>query len=398
MSNPLQEVKDLRERAAAEEKAGRFLAAADACDLLAKAWLRASGLALTQGEQQYRIELAKAAKEKAGQLRGMAEKEPVAVGGSAPAGKPSGTRGLSHRDEDKGAQGGRAAETQTETEGEIPESEFLVAEKPTETLDDIMGMAEAKQAVQDFLDIIKDPEGARKFNLKASSGLLLYGPPGNGKTMFGKAIANHVDAPFYYASGATIRSKYVGESSQRLHALFQYARKKEMAVIFFDEIETLIPKRGENTHPADAQIVTQFLQEVGGFVGGANRIMLLGATNCPWDIDYAAFRTGRFDLKIFIGAPDAEARLGMLQRAFKGVELEPAVDLGAWAMRLENYTGSDIAGLAEIARKAAFRRYRADHSEQSVRESDMEDALKQVTKSITPELMQKFEEFAKSRE
>ena len=143
--------------------------------------------------------------------------------------------------------------------------------------------------------------------------------------------------------------------------------------------------------------MTQFLQEVGGFVDNDTKIFLLAATNCPWDIDDAAFRTGRFDLKIFIGAPDEEARLGMLRRAFKGVELAPGVDLGKWARRLELYTGSDITGLAEQARKTAYRRYRSDPSDTAVRESDLEDALGQITRSITPELLKKYEDFAKSR-
>ena len=125
--------------------------------------------------------------------------------------------------------------------------------------------------------------------------------------------------------------------------------------------------------------------------------MLLGATNKPWDIDEAVFRTGRFDLKIFSGAPDLEARLGMLQRAFKGVKLDSGLDLEVWAKRLEDYTGSDIAGIAKEARKAAYRRYRSDHADECIRESDLEDALKMITKSITSKMMQEFADFAKSR-
>ena len=399
MNELLRQAMACRERAEALRAEKKWAEAAAAYEALAKAWIAAAGVATgaaarveRQAESDRALEMAKKCLAKADRTAKTGTGG-TRMGGSPLPRKPNDGSGDDFDDADD-----EEDVDQPAAEGDgPPESEFLVADKPTETLDDIMGMAAAKREVEDFLDIISDPEGAKKFNLRASSGLLLYGPPGNGKTMFGKAIANRVEAPFYYASGATIRSKWVGESSQRLHALFQYARKNPIAVIFFDEIETLIPKRKENTHDADKQIVTQFLQEVGGFVQGDSKIFLLAATNCPWDIDDAAFRTGRFDLKIFIGAPDEDARLGMLQRSFKGVELAPSVDLGKWARRLDLYTGSDIAGLTEQARKNAYRRYRADHSDSAVRESDLEEALSQITRSITPELMKKYEDFSKSR-
>lgn len=400
MNELLKHTMSCREKAESLRANKKWAEAATAYEALAKAWIAAAGVATSASARAERLAESDKALEMASKCLAKANKSSSVVGkGSGPKKQPKTVSSNSDADDDipsddDDEDGGG----QVVGEGDAPpENEFLVADKPTETLDDIMGMADAKRAVEDFLDIVSDPEGAQKFNLKASSGLLLYGPPGNGKTMFGKAIANRVNAPFYYASGAMFQTKWYGEGPQRLHALFQYARRNETAVVFFDEIETLVPKRGENTHDADKKLVTQFLQEVGGFVGGSSNIMLLGATNKPWDIDEAVFRTGRFDLKIFIGAPDLEARLGMLQRAFKGVKLDSGLDLEVWAKRLEDYTGSDIAGLAKEARKAAYRRYRSDHADECIRESDLEDALKMITKSITSKMMQEFADFAKSR-
>lgn len=392
MNEILNRVSVCREKAAVLRSEKKWAEAAEAYVELAKAWIAAAGIATSASARADRLAESDKMMKMATDCKLKASKS---LGAKRPDDLNGCGVGSNHEHEDEMDE---EEDNPPDPEEDGPsESEFLIADKPMETLDDIMGMADAKREVEDFLDIISDPEGAKKFNLNAHSGLLLYGPPGNGKTMFGKAIANRIDAPFYYASGATIRSKWVGDSSQRLHALFEHVRKNRVAVVFFDEIETLLPKRGENTHDVDKQIVTQFLQEVGGFIKCDSKIFLLAATNCPWDIDPAAFRTGRFDLKIYIGAPDEEARLGMLNAAFKGVELGSEVNLKNWAHRLCLYTGSDIAGLAEQARKAAYRRYRKDQTKAAVRESDLEEALSLITRSITPELLEKYEDFAKSR-
>ena len=126
--------------------------------------------------------------------------------------------------------------------------------------------------------------------------------------MLGKAIAGALDAPFYYASGADLRSKWYGESEQRLSQLLTAAKSQKVAVVFLDEIESLLPKRSEESHSADNRVVTQFLADLGGFKDSVNLLLVLGATNKPWSIDEAVFRTGRFDEKVYIGPPDLLAR------------------------------------------------------------------------------------------
>ncbi|MBM4093651.1 MAG: ATP-binding protein, partial [Planctomycetes bacterium] len=207
---------------------------------------------------------------------------------ATPPPRPEGGEGRGTRDGGRGARG----EGQKDGEDGGPAGDdWLVATKPNVTFDMIAGMADAKQAILEMVVYpLRAPEKARALGLKAGGGVLLYGPPGTGKTMLGKAVAHELDAPFYYASGAQIRSKWHGESEQRLRSFLQAAKAQPVAVLFLDEVDGLLPRRGGNS-VVDNRIVAQFLAEVGGFEDSDNVLLILGATNKPWDIDEAVFRT-----------------------------------------------------------------------------------------------------------
>lgn len=292
---------------------------------------------------------------------------------------------------------GSSAAPQTDVGGDGGES-FEVAETPNVSFNDIAGMDEAKASIQEMIIYpMREPEKARALKLKPGGGVILYGPPGNGKTMFGKAIAHEIAAPFFYASGAQLRSKWHGESEQNLSRLLKAAASRPVAVLFLDEIDGLLPRRTASSSVVDNRIVTQFLADVGGFRESDNTLLILGATNKPWAIDEAVFRTGRFDEKIYIGLPDSSARQGMLTRAFDGVACEPSVDCQAWAARLDGYTGSDITGLAKKARQIAFRRSIETGEMPIVLDSDLEAALKVIPSSVTPQMIRQYEEFNERR-
>lgn len=277
-------------------------------------------------------------------------------------------------------------------------SAFEVAEIPSVTFDDIAGMAEAKATIQEMVVYpMREPEKAKAMKLKPGGGVILYGPPGNGKTMFGKAIAHEIAAPFFYASGAQLRSKWHGESEQNLSRLLKAASSKPVAVLFLDEIDGLLPRRTSGSSVVDNRLVTQFLADVGGFRESENTLLILGATNKPWAIDEAVFRTGRFDEKLYIGLPDVAARRGMLCRSLGGVPRAGDFPVEPWADRLEGYTGSDITGVAKKARQIAFRRSIETGEEPVVRESDLEAALKVIPSSVTPQMIKQYEEFNKQR-
>ena len=276
--------------------------------------------------------------------------------------------------------------------------EWLVAEKPDVTFDDISGMADAKRVIQEMVVYpMKSPEKARALGLNPGGGVLVYGPPGTGKTMLGKAVAGVLECPFYYASGAELRSKWYGESEQRLSRLIHTAQEQPMAVLFLDEIEALLPRRDDSTSGADNRIVTQFLADVGGFRESKNVLLILGATNKPWEIDEAVFRTGRFDEKIYIGPPDAEARLGIFKRQLGSAVCEEGVDVGALAEALEGFSGSDVAAVVNTAKRLALGRAVLEDGDPILTAVDFNDARRRVPSSITDAMLGEFEKFKRQQ-
>lgn len=284
------------------------------------------------------------------------------------------------------------------TQDPTPNTEFQISEIPKVSFSDIAGMEVAKEAIFDMIvHPMREPEKARALNLKPGGGVLLYGPPGTGKTMLGKAIAHEIEAPFFYASGAQIRSKWHGESEQRLSKLIQAALSRPIAVLFLDEVDGLLPRRSSGSSVVDNRIVTQFLADIGGFKESDSILLLMGATNKPWEIDEAVFRTGRFDEKIYIGLPDAAARRGLLQIHLAKVPIEPTLDLDAWTARLDGYTGSDIVGIVHDAKRSALRRSIFDNTEPVLIHADLEQACTTIPASVTDKMLAQYDRFKAQR-
>ncbi|MBA4386643.1 MAG: hypothetical protein C0404_01610 [Verrucomicrobia bacterium] len=277
------------------------------------------------------------------------------------------------------------------------DQDWLVTEKPNVTFDMIAGMEQAKLAIWDMVIFpLKDPEKAKKLKLKPGGGVLLYGPPGNGKTTLGKAIAHELNAAFFYASGAQIRSKWHGESEQKLRKLMQAAKAQPVSVLFLDDVDGLLPKRS-GMSVVDNRIVVQFLAEIGGFEESKNTLLLLGATNKPWEIDEAVFRTGRFDEKIHVGLPDRPARLGMLHMHLDQLPIQAGFNFEKWADRLDGYTGSDIVGIVNDGKRTSLRRAIHANADPVLQESDIEEAFKTIPSSVTDRLLKQYEDFKTAR-
>ena len=299
--------------------------------------------------------------------------------------KNSGCRGATRPPSD----GGDAA---------VDGDEWLVAEKPNVTFDDIAGMEEAKRVINEMvLYPMKSPEKARALGLNPGGGVLLLAPPGTGKTMLGKAIAGALDAPFYYASGADLRSKWYGESEQRLSQLLTAAKSQKVAVVFLDEIESLLPKRTEGSHAADNRVVTQFLSDLGGFKDSANLLLVLGATNKPWEIDEAVFRTGRFDEKVYIGPPDLAARQRILELNVKEARLADDVRLDDVASGMDGASGSDMAAVVSAAKRAALARAIRDDTDPIITNADFDEARRRIPLSITEGILAPYRKFIEER-
>lgn len=281
--------------------------------------------------------------------------------------------------------------------------EWQSAEIPNVHFDDIVGLEDVKKAIRvRMIYPIKHPEIYELYNKTSGGGLLMYGPPGTGKTMIAKAIACEVGAKFYAIKGSDLRSKWVGESEKNISSLFETARKDKLAIIMIDEIDTILAQRGEDKH--NDKVVNEFLQQIDGFMGKAQNLLLLAATNRPWDIDSAAMRSGRFSEKIYVPLPDKKARTFLFEKNLKDVPIDDTVDLEYLAGITDGYSGADIAEICDKAKvepllKSITLQEEGKFDKDNIiklSRSDLVTAIKSVRKASNKEEIKKFEDFAKS--
>ena len=228
---------------------------------------------------------------------------------------------------------------------------------PRVTYEDIGDLKEAIQKIREMVELpLRHPELFQRLGIEPPKGVLLYGPPGCGKTLLAKAVANESDATFFAINGPEIMSKYYGESEARLREIFEKAEKNAPAIIFIDEIDAIAPKREEVTGEVERRVVAQLLALMDGLKGRGN-VIVIGATNRINAIDPALRRPGRFDREIEIGVPDRQGRLEILQIHTRGMPLADDVDLEKLADITHGYTGADLAALCREAAMKALRRY-----------------------------------------
>src|SRR5207247_6420068 len=232
-------------------------------------------------------------------------------------------------------------QSQGESDGGANASDWIVKEKPSLRFNDVAGLEDVKEDIRlKMLYPFEHPELAKRFGINPGGGVLLFGPPGTGKTMLAKATAGEIDATFFRISPADVLSKWVGEAEQNLKKLFDAAAAEPRAIIFIDEIESLIPARRDEGSSVMQRVVPQILQGMEGFDNKASQaVMFMGATNVPWQLDPAVLRPGRFDQKIYIPLPDLAARRKMLDLYLSKPPLDAGIDLDALAHRLDGYSG-----------------------------------------------------------
>ena len=244
------------------------------------------------------------------------------------------------------------------------DTHLIVLEKPTEvgripkvTYEDIGDLEEAKQKIREMVELpLKHPELFKRLGIEPPKGILLYGPPGCGKTLLAKAVANETDAYFIAINGPEIMSKFYGESEQRLREIFEDAKEHAPAIIFIDEIDAIAPKREEVTGEVEKRVVAQLLALMDGLEARGD-VIVIGATNRPNAIDPALRRPGRFDREIEIGVPDKQGRYEILLVHTRNMPLAEDVDLEELAELTHGFTGADIAALCREAAMQALRRF-----------------------------------------
>ena len=270
--------------------------------------------------------------------------------------------------------------------------QWQTAKIPNISFADVAGLDEVKRAITiKMINPIKYPDKYKLYAKKTGGGVLLYGPPGTGKTMIAKAIANEVGAKFYAVKGSDIVSKWVGESEKNINSLFEEANKQDRAIIFIDEMDSLFAKRGLDVH--NDKRVNEFLQQIDGFSGRNQNLLLLGATNRPWDVDSAALRSGRFSQKIYLPLPDAKARKFMLKKNMKGVPVEKDFDIDKIVTQTENYSGADLEELCERAKEDPLLKAIATDSVVLVSNKDFDQVLAKMPPSVTLGEIKLFEDY-----
>ncbi|MFB6121527.1 MAG: proteasome-activating nucleotidase [Halobacteriaceae archaeon] len=251
-----------------------------------------------------------------------------------------------------------------------------VEESPEVTYDDIGGLTEQLREVRETVeDPLENPEQFDDVGIEPPSGVLLHGPPGTGKTMMAKAVANETDATFIKMAGSELVRKFIGEGSRLVRDLFELAAEREPAIVFIDEIDAIAAKRTDSKTSGDAEVqrtMMQLLSEMDGFEE-RGEVRIIAATNRFDMLDRAILRPGRFDRLIEVPEPDREGRRHILEIHAADMNVDE-VDYDLLARRTEGFSGADVASLATEAGMFAIRDGREE-----VRTEDFLDALEKVT-------------------
>ncbi len=265
-------------------------------------------------------------------------------------------------------------------------------EVPTVHWDDIGGLDEVKQELKEAVEWpLKNPEIFKKLGIEPPKGVLLYGPPGCGKTLLARAVATESEANFITIKGPEVFSKWVGESEKAIREVFRKARMAAPAVIFFDEIDSLVPRRGLGFSDSGVteRVISQLLTEMDGIVA-LEDIVVIAATNRPDMVDPAVLRPGRFDRLIYVPEPDEKSRLQIFKIYTKNMPLAKDVDLTQLATATKYYSGADIEALC---REAAMHALRKDVNAKEVTMADFQEAMKRIGPSITPDMEKWYKSF-----
>ena len=220
---------------------------------------------------------------------------------------------------------------------------------------DVVGLEAIKKQIHKKIILpFQKPSLFQRFRKKIGGGVLLYGPPGCGKTLLARATAGECGAAFFNVEISDILDMYIGESEQKLHAIFEKARQQTPSVLFFDEFEALAGKRESQRHTTNSQLVSQFLTELDGFSQNNTGVLVLASTNVPWSIDSAFLRPGRFDRMFFVPPPDQPARQAILQHYMQDRPAEPNINYSKLASHARAFSGADLFNLVEMAAEEAI--------------------------------------------
>lgn len=260
-------------------------------------------------------------------------------------------------------------------EGDDESDYFMI--KPQEKFKDVGGMQRVKDEISiKIIEPLKNPDLYKAFGKKTGGGILLYGPPGCGKTYIAKATAGEINAKFINIGLHDILDMWIGNSEKNLHEIFELARRNTPCVLFFDEVDAMGASRNDLKQSAMRHVINQFLYELDGVDANNDGVLILAATNAPWSIDPAFRRPGRFDRIIFVEPPDEKAREEILVSILDGKPVDN-IDTKKIALGTENYSGADLTAIIDIATEEKLKESMAKGSIQPIGTKDLLKAVKQ---------------------
>lgn len=234
-------------------------------------------------------------------------------------------------------------------EGEAPNPLMDGIERPKTHFADVGGMEELKETIRlQIIHPLNHPEMYKAFGKAIGGGILLYGPPGCGKTHLARAVAGEIKAAFLAIGIQDILEMWVGSSERNLHEVFESARGSKPCVLFFDEVDALASRRSDMKTSASRQVINQFLAELDGTNADNEGVLILAATNAPWHIDTAFRRPGRFDRVVFVPPPDLAARAEIFRILLKGKPMND-MDIEQLAKKTDQYSGADVGAVINLA-------------------------------------------------